>query len=989
MNLYVEVEPGVQAEALVLSSIANWFISTKTSGPVNGQVQDSILGCNELTRSGVRIDKYHAMALFAASGAEPPRFDEQPPGHLYTGRDIVSLLFRATPVNYRREPSSYSDLYAPYLAYDPEETLTVMEHGRLTRGVLDKRSVAAKATGGLFHLVSREFGQQKALDMIYAVQQVSLQFLLFRGFTVGTADLVPSREALEKIRELVSAVVLESQVITGKLLRGELVPPIGRTVHEFYEELQRGALKVDDSEVLRWVLGSFRPDTNGFFRMVAAGSKGSNANLIHVAGAIGQTKINEERIREQFAFRRTLPYFTRFATEPAAHGFVANSYVTGMTVPEYLFQNQNGRFDLINKALSTASTGYFMRKGIMSLQSAIVDNFRRVAKDTKVVQFLYGEDGLDARELESVKYRLALLSDEALREEAWVDAGALAGSPPEREAAQAAVDRALAALRDDRDTFRRVFGRLEAVSFEPSFATTVLLPVNVQRLVESIFIQDAGAPPAPPTAAGLADRIAIVEDLCAQLPYALLNETQARRRAPVPAHFWAATTLFATVVRAELAPKTLARLSVDQLRWVAESVRHRYSLSLVDYGSTAGILAVQSVSEPLTQYMLDSHHRSVGSGTNKSGLVRVSEIFSVRGVSEEQSASMLLPLREEYLAPAENETSRAALAQGVATGIEFMTLAQFVRRRDTLLEPLGALAYPPFAGDRAWIAEFERSHPLVRPPGDLTNWCFRFVLDKSMLELKAVDLELIVRRLQDTHPALYVVHTHEASAEIVVRGWARATLFRRGGESEERADEVCDEVLATAIRGIPGVLSASAEKVKRMRATPAGAFAPVERHAVRTVGTNFYLALLSKAVDPTCAITSSIGDTCKLLGIEAALSKIVSEIQAFMRDNSPNLRHLQLYAYEMTRTGRWTSVERGGLGQREPNNVLLRMAYGAPVQVVTDAALACTRSKVYGVAAPQLLGSTPMVGSLWNSLVVDEEFVAANARSVDSVLDSI
>jgi hypothetical protein len=174
-----------------------------------------------------------------------------------------------------------------------------------------------------------------------------------------------------------------------------------------------------------------------------------------------------------------------------------------------------------------------------------------------------------------------------------------------------------------------------------------------------------------------------------------------------------------------------------------------------------------------------------------------------------------------------------------------------------------------------------------------------------------------------------------------------------------------------------------------MRAAPDGAFEPADRWAVRTAGTNFYRALLSKAVDPTCAITTSIGDTLKLLGIEATLSKIVSETQAFMEDGAPNARHIQLYAYELTRTGRWTSVERGGLGQREPDNVLLRMAYGAPVQVVTDAALAGVRSKVYGIAAPQMLGSTPMVGSLFNGLVVDEDFVAANARSVDSVLDAL
>jgi hypothetical protein len=108
-----------------------------------------------------------------------------------------------------------------------------------------------------------------------------------------------------------------------------------------------------------------------------------------------------------------------------------------------------------------------------------------------------------------------------------------------------------------------------------------------------------------------------------------------------------------------------------------------------------------------------------------------------------------------------------------------------------------------------------------------------------------------------------------------------------------------------------------------------------------------------------------------------------------MEDNTPNLRHLYLYADEMTRTGRVTSVERGGLGSREHNNVLLRMAYGAPIQVVTDATLANARCRVYGIAAPQLLGSIPQIGTLYNGLVVDEEFVRANTKSVDSILDDL
>jgi len=986
MNLWIAREPGARAEAMIMSSVSNWFISTKTSGPVNGEVQDSTVGCYELTRSHVRIDKYHAMALFATTGVEPPRFDTEAADYLYSGREIASLLFTQTPVNYSRAPSSYSDVYAPYIQYDPEEVYTVIEQGILTRGVLDKKAIGAKSGGGVFHLISREYGSQRALDMIYALQQIALQFLLYSGFTVGTADLLPSPTALEQIRALVSSVVLESRVITDRLLRGEIVPPIDSTVHEFYERMQINALKVPEAEILRWILGTIRPETNGFFRMVAVGSKGSNPNLIHVTGTIGQTTINGSRILELFAFRRTLPYYPRFSIDPAAYGFVANGYMTGMRAGEFIFQDMNGRFDLINKALSTASTGYFMRKGIMNNQSSIVDNLRRVTKDTKVVQFLYGEDGLDARELEKVSFRTVTLSDAALKDAVWFNVADALGDGEGVAEAQANVDEAFARIVDERNAYRRIFGRIEASNFGQSFSTEMLMPVNIGRVVRGVFIAAKGKPAPVLTAAGISAHIARVQDLCIRIPYVFINEIQERRRSPVPPHKLAAASLLCMLIRAELSPKILAKLTTDQLTFVIDAIRQRFSLSLIDYGTAVGVLAAQSISEPLTQYMLDSHHRSVAGGTNKSGLVRVSEIYGARSVAEEQSSAMQLPLRTDALGGADGAF---AVAQEIANSIEYVTLRRFTRQYDVLLEPYDALVFPGFADDDAWIREFERSHPLVRPPGDITNWCFRFILDKSALVLKAVELELIVRRLRARHPGLYVVHTSESVPEVVIRVWHRSGQFKRGGDYESRTRDLVEDTLDTPIRGICGITRASAQKITRMHVAADGSFVKDERLAISTIGTNMYSAMLHNAVDTSSVISTSIGDTCKMLGIEAGRAKIISETRAFMEDNTPNLRHLYLYADEMSRTGKVTSVERGGLGAREHNNVLLRMAYGAPIQVVTDATLANARSRVYGIAAPQLLGSIPQIGTLYNGVVVDEEFVRANTKSVASVLDSL
>lgn len=1007
MNLWVAREPGTRAEAAILSGVANWNISTKNSGPVNGQVQDSVVGSYELTRSAVRVDKFHAMALFATAGVAPD-FDAAPAGHLYTGRELASMLFRDTPVSYARKPTSFSDAFAPYIKYDKDETHTVVDRGVLLRGVLDKAAIG-DGHGSLYHLVTREYGPERALDLVFASQQVALAFLLRSGFTVGTADLLPSERSLGELRRIVSGVMLESRLITDRLLRGEIVAPIGETVHDFYEQLQRNALQSPDGEILRWVLGDMRYGSNQFFTMIASGSKGKTPNIVHICGAIGQTVINGVRIRAQFAFGRTLAYFPRFCTQPGAQGYVANSYITGISTSEFVFRDMHDRFDLISKALSTASTGYFMRKGVMNNQSSIVDNLRRVTKDTRVVQFLYGEDGLDARELESVSVKAVSLGDAALRAELdyeFAGAGAAAGAgagagadstsanseSEDLDAARAAVAGAVAAAFAARDEFRAAFLRICASNFGGSFPGTFLCPVNVARIAAAARGGAARALPGGP--AGLADRIRRVADFVAELPYVLMNEDCARRRARVPAALRAAASPLALTTLLELAPRALAAMTDAQLTFALDAIRQRYAASLVDYGTPAGTLAAQSISEPLTQYMLDSHHRSVSGGTSTSGLVRVSEIYGARPVSEERSAVMLLPLQFVHFGEMNelgDSKAAGAAAAAIATGLEFVTVQNFVARHDVLLEPATALVYPPYLSDLAFLAEFARAHPLVRLPPDLTNWCFRLVLDKSALVLKAVTLELIVRRLRAANPLTYVVHSAESVPEIVIRVWLRAGALRRGEDAglEARANEALDGVLETPVRGVPGIRRAVAEQYTQVRLDEKGAVERADRWAVRTAGTNLYAALTHPAVDAARAISNSVGDTLKLFGIEAARAKIVSETRGFMTGGAPNLRHLFIYADEMTRTGRVTSIERGGLSSRERDNTLLRMSAGAPIQVVTDAALANSRSKVYGIAAPALLGSVPRIGSLYNTLVVDEHFVRANVRSVESVLDDL
>lgn len=986
MNMWIPHDPVTIAEARIMSQVSNMFISTKTSGPVNGEVQDAIVGCRELTRSNVKLDKFHAMALFQHTGVIPPNF-EGDADTLYSGRDLVSMLLRSTPINYSKTPTSYNEVYVPFIKFEKSEERTIIEGGKLISGVLDKKAIGPKAMGGIFHLIAEEYGSKEALNKIFALQQMALQFLLYRGFTVSTADLVVTEKARENIQEIVSKVVRESQIISDRLTRGEIIPPIGSTTHEHYEKLQRECLKANDSELMRCILTSIRTDTNGLFNMIAAGSKGNNANLKNIMGTIGQVIINQKRIEELFSFRRTSPYHPRFATDPAAYGYVASSYMSGMSTDEFIFSGMNGRFDLINKALSTSVTGYFMRKGVMSNQSLITDNYRRSAKNGRITQFLYGEDGLDARKIHEVDYKAGGYSDSTLQAQCGynvkkeMEKDAIICAPNEAQPLQKLIDNAVERIRTDRDKFRDIFIRLEKGSIRKQFSTRVPLPVDIAKIIANVFVVAKEKKRGKCKAAELKNRLRLVQDLCAKFPYLLINEIQEKRGTPIPKHLSAAASLMVMQIRSELSPNLLSKITDSELTFIISSIRLKYSFSLISPGSAVGILACQAVSEPLTQYMLDSHHRSVAGGTNKAGLVRVQEIYGGKSVEDEQSPSMFLPVCDKY-------AYDLAKSQEIANNIEYLNFGKFVSKSQILFEPYSDLRMPSYVNDKEWMNEFENTHPLMHVPKDLTDWCFRIQFNKSMMVLKSISLERIVSQLRFKHPNLYIVHTPESVRNILMRIYIKVTQFKRGSVDEHKVSSLLETVLETPVRGIMGITTASVEKVTRTKVSPDGSLTKDERFAIVTVGTNLCGVMYNKFIKHEEVLSSSVDDTKKMFGIEAARHKIIAETRQFMEDSAPNLRHLMVYADEMTRGGKVTSVERGGLAAREPNNILLRMAASAPIQVATDAAFNTTKGIVYGISGPLLLGAMPKIGTLYNDLICNEEFIKANTISLDAVLDA-
>lgn len=127
---------------------------------------------------------------------------------------------------------------------------------------------------------------------------------------------------------------------------------------------------------------------------------GSVINVSQMVACVGQQIIAGHRVPNGFQ-DRSLPHFPKKSKEPPSKGFVRNSFYSGLRATEFLFHAISGREGLVDTAVKTAETGYMQRRLMKALEDLTTQYDLSVRNSTGgVVQFRYGDDGLDPACLE-------------------------------------------------------------------------------------------------------------------------------------------------------------------------------------------------------------------------------------------------------------------------------------------------------------------------------------------------------------------------------------------------------------------------------------------------------------------------------------------------------------------------------------------------------------------------------------------------------------
>ena len=136
---------------------------------------------------------------------------------------------------------------------------------------------------------------------------------------------------------------------------------------------------------------------NKFSGMTLPGAKGSILNHNQVSSNLGQQSLEGQRV-PLMPSGKTLPCFLPYDPNPRAGGFIGDRFLTGLRPAEFYFHCMAGREGLVDSAIKTARSGYLQRMLIKNLEALVVgyDYTVRDTCDQSLVQFCYGEDGLDS-----------------------------------------------------------------------------------------------------------------------------------------------------------------------------------------------------------------------------------------------------------------------------------------------------------------------------------------------------------------------------------------------------------------------------------------------------------------------------------------------------------------------------------------------------------------------------------------------------------------
>jgi DNA-directed RNA polymerase subunit A' len=392
MNLHVPQTEEARAEAEILMEVQTQLISPRYGLSIIGCNQDAISGNYLLTMPWFKVSREEAIDMLSAVGVDD--FSGVPNKTTITGKEIFSAVlpkdfnFKGLSRLYKSQP-------------DNPEAIVEIKNGKLISGIMDKNNLG-EGSGLLLRTLHKRYGPNAMVEILGKIYKLGNETLFRYGFTISLSDIDLTSESKKEIESILRDAEAEVFTFIRKYEDGSLEAMPGRSIEETLELRTLERLNRARDDVGRIVQAKANQNSD-MMKMVQSGAKGNIINLAQMSACVGQQALRGHRINQGYK-DRTLSCFKKGDLGSSARGFIKHGFKDGLRPQESFFMAMTGRDSLMDTALRTPKSGYLYRRLSNALQDFKVEyDFTVRDASGRIVQFQYGEDGLDVSKTEAGK----------------------------------------------------------------------------------------------------------------------------------------------------------------------------------------------------------------------------------------------------------------------------------------------------------------------------------------------------------------------------------------------------------------------------------------------------------------------------------------------------------------------------------------------------------------------------------------------------------
>ncbi|XP_008465290.3 DNA-directed RNA polymerase III subunit 1 [Cucumis melo] len=593
MNMHVPQTEEARTEAILLMGVQNNLCTPKNGEILVASTQDFLTSSFLITRKDTFYDRAAFSLMCSYMGDGMDLIDLPTPAlikpiELWTGKQLFSVLVRPHAsmkvyLNLTVKEKSYSKVKGNEKEREtmcPNDGFVYFRNSELISGQVGKATLGNGNKDGLYSVLLRDYKAHAAAVCMNRLAKLSARWIGNHGFSIGIDDVQPGDQLVKKKQTTILEGYRDCDKQINLFNTGNLPPEAGCDAAQSLEakitQILNGIREATANvcmQNLHW--------RNSPLIMSQCGSKGSPINISQMVACVGQQSVGGRRAPDGF-IDRSLPHFRRKAKTPAAKGFVANSFYSGLTATEFFFHTMGGREGLVDTAVKTADTGYMSRRLIKALEdlSIYYDSSVRNAGGC-IVQFCYGDDGMDPAQMEGKS-----------------------GAPL---------------------NFERLFLKTKATC--PSDGNKILSPSEFSETVEDRLSKDDASPECGCSPAFIGS-LKIFLNKYIEAQKKSWSTLLADNETAVDKSIISSSDNDNIVIRNNVV-QNIAGVTHRQLQVFLDTCLSRYHTKKIEAGTAIGAIGAQSIGEPGTQMTLKTFHfAGVASMNVTLGVPRIKEIIN-------------------------------------------------------------------------------------------------------------------------------------------------------------------------------------------------------------------------------------------------------------------------------------------------------------------------------------------------------------------------